>query len=380
MIERKVSDWNSGTGTFQLANTQRLIWADWHLLAEQSVSGSTVALLRGYTWGLDLSSTLGGAGGVGGLLALHDATTGERHLPSYDGNGNVLALIKATDQQETARYEYGAFGQTVRSSGTSAERYPFRYSTKYADGHVGLLFYGRRFLDPGKGRWLSRDPLAERAERNLYGFVKNRPTSYFDAFGLYHANENECGVCLVKSIKTVYMGFAGPVAGFPHSGAHHSFHTLVELYPPGGMQPVGIKPDPTRCRFRQEVKGYSTFDGEFQKFSAGDERSGERPEISMSGFVDDQYSNADNKGSDLNWEFHDSPGISPRTPAVLQVFPPPRPLPDEATWVDWFLEFRAIVEDEDPITKRRVIVAEKKGHWVSMKGYWPNVRPEHGGF
>ena len=272
----------------------------------------------------------------------------------------------------------GPFGEPLRATGAMAKANPFRFSTHYTDDETGLVYAKRRYYSTSSGRWLSKDPIGERGGKNLYGYVNNQPTARFDPFGLFHANANECGVCMVKSIRVVYKGFRGPAANDPFDGAHHTFHTIVELYPAGeNLQPIGIRSDPSRCRFRQEVKGYSTFDGEFQKFTAGDSHSGEKPPISPNSFVDDQYSNADNHGTDLVWEFHDSPGISPQKPVSLQDLPP---VPGALTWIDWFLEFKAIVEDENPKTGRRSKVAEKSGHWLSIKGYWPNVTGDHGGF
>jgi len=67
------------------------------------------ALVRSYVWGLDLSGTMGGAGGVGGLLwvTLHTASgsAAGTHFCAYDGNGNVVALVSASDGSPTARYE-----------------------------------------------------------------------------------------------------------------------------------------------------------------------------------------------------------------------------------------------------------------------------------
>lgn len=41
------------------------------------------------------------------------------------------------------------------------------------------------FMDPNKGRWLSRDPLEEQGGANLYGFVANNPISRIDPLGLW---------------------------------------------------------------------------------------------------------------------------------------------------------------------------------------------------
>jgi len=39
------------------------------------------------------------------------------------------------------------------------------------------------FYNPSTGRWLSRDPIAERGGLNLYGFVNNNAGSWIDPYG-----------------------------------------------------------------------------------------------------------------------------------------------------------------------------------------------------
>ena len=41
------------------------------------------------------------------------------------------------------------------------------------------------FYNPSTGRWLSRDPIEEKAGVNLYAFLCNYPVSRIDPFGLY---------------------------------------------------------------------------------------------------------------------------------------------------------------------------------------------------
>src|SRR5439155_10490313 len=38
--------------------------------------------------------------------------------------------------------------------------------------------------NPSFGRWVSRDPISETAEPNLYGFVRNQPQNTIDLLGL----------------------------------------------------------------------------------------------------------------------------------------------------------------------------------------------------
>lgn len=63
------------------------------------------ALVHSYVWGLDLSGSLQGVGGVGGLLMVKDVTL-LTHFVAYDFNGNVAGLVSASDGANTARYMF----------------------------------------------------------------------------------------------------------------------------------------------------------------------------------------------------------------------------------------------------------------------------------
>jgi len=155
----------------------------WNLIAELNANSSNVKV-RTYIWGLDLSGTMQGAGGVGGLLMVIDHTgTTKRHYAAYDGNGNVMGLADSTTGKWSARYEYGPFGEPIRASGDLAYANPMRWSTKYTDGESGLVYYGFRSYNPSTGRWLSRDPIEEKGGLNIYGFVQNNPVSHRDHLG-----------------------------------------------------------------------------------------------------------------------------------------------------------------------------------------------------
>ena len=62
-VSKKVYDWN-GTA-WALGASTRFVYDGWNLVAEIDDTGAAV---RTHAWGLDLSGTLQGAGGVGGLL------------------------------------------------------------------------------------------------------------------------------------------------------------------------------------------------------------------------------------------------------------------------------------------------------------------------
>ena len=128
-------------------------------------------LMRSYVWGLDLSETLEGAGGVGGLLwaTLHTASgsAAGTHFCAYDGNGNIVALSAASDGSVSARYEYGPFGEQIRVTGPVAALNPFRFSTKRTGNTTELVLYESRACSPPLGQWLNRVPGAENGGLNL---------------------------------------------------------------------------------------------------------------------------------------------------------------------------------------------------------------------
>jgi len=189
-------------------------------IAELNATNNT--LVRSYVWGLDLSGTMDGAGGVGGLtwVTLHTASgpASGTHFTCYDGNGNIVSLVSATTSDVTARYEYGPFGEPIRVSGPAAAMTPFRFSTKRTDPTTDSVLYEYRVYNPTLGRWPNRDPLEEEGGRNLYGFVGNDPIRLFDRLGLDYFIKIVKGTCGVNH--RVLVG---------DDGNGNSFE--VEIYP-----------------------------------------------------------------------------------------------------------------------------------------------------
>jgi len=223
--------------------TTYFIYDGWNLIAEYD-SADTSDPSRTYLWGLDLSNTLQGAGGVGGLLAVRIGSA--TYYPTYDGNGNVSEKPRgaggvldrsvatcpagvsrraepanqylASDGAGAAHFnrseaemdnpqgcpeggeavKYDPFGKLVVVTGDEEVEddqgnvvahipsvdFAHRFSTKYFDSETGLYDYGRRHYDPPTGRWISRDPIGERGGVNLYGFVGNDGVGRYDLLGL----------------------------------------------------------------------------------------------------------------------------------------------------------------------------------------------------
>ena len=176
-IEKKVT-WG-GYGTYY---TDTYVYDGWNLVATLR-SGS---LRQTHVWGLDLSGSNQGAGGVGGLLMTYTVSGTKVHFPAYDGNGNIMSLLKASTASVEADYAYDAFGRLQRIRGTSNVEWdnPFRFSTKFTDDETGHIYYGLRYLDIVHGRWLSRDPIGERGGFNLYAFIRNSGVNLWDYLGM----------------------------------------------------------------------------------------------------------------------------------------------------------------------------------------------------
>ncbi len=194
-IAKNVNLWSqtpNGAGSWFYNETsissEKDLYDGWNLAAIIGLApgASGEGYLRSYLWGPDVSGTMRGAGGVGGLLLCMDHLTGQSHFPTYDGNGNVMALIHAnpgTAATVDAVYEYDPFGRTLRANGIAAEGNPFRFSTKFTDEETGLVYYGFRYYSPVEGRWLGRDPLGEVGGVNLFTACDNNQLCYVDVLG-----------------------------------------------------------------------------------------------------------------------------------------------------------------------------------------------------
>jgi RHS repeat-associated protein len=183
-IEKNVFD----SGSRKIATTANgvttiYLYDGWNCIAEYS--GTTLAKTR--LWGTDLSGSMQGAGGIGGMLSESSPITSNlitfnSSYPTYDGNGNVSEYLDSTGQV-IAHFEYDPFGITVVNTDTS-NQFSYRFSTKPIAFATGFYYYGYRYYDPMTGRWPSRDPIEERGGLNLYGFVGNEPIWHIDILGL----------------------------------------------------------------------------------------------------------------------------------------------------------------------------------------------------
>ena len=167
-IEKKV--YNGDVLTKRL----RFVYNGYKLLEELDAQNEN-ATLRKYTWQEGVGLTV--------PLSIYDTLKNETYLYVTDSNKNISAI---TDLAGTivAQYEYSPFGMIMKQSGNYATNNPFRFSGEFYDPETNLIYYNYRFYDSNSGKWLSREPLGEKANSNLSGFVKNNPISNYDLLGL----------------------------------------------------------------------------------------------------------------------------------------------------------------------------------------------------
>ena len=154
---------------------------DWNLIEERIAYTNGTSSIIHYFWGKDLSGTLQGAGGVGGLLSL--TVDGAVYVPFYDNIGNVTRYLDENGNM-VAQYTYDAFGKLIAKSGPLADLFRHRFSTKYFDAETGLYYYGYRYYHPSLMRWLTEDLLEENGGFNLYAFNSNSSVHMVDVLGL----------------------------------------------------------------------------------------------------------------------------------------------------------------------------------------------------
>jgi RHS repeat-associated protein len=82
-----------------------------------------------------------------------------------------------------ARYLYDPYGNLLSQSGSLADVNLYRFSSKEYHTASGLVYYLYRFYDPNLQRWPNRDPFQELGGINLYCFVRNQPSTRYDAYG-----------------------------------------------------------------------------------------------------------------------------------------------------------------------------------------------------
>ena len=190
---------------WQLDSETRYIYDGWRVTQERNGSGTPTVT---YTRGTDLSGSLQGAGGIGGLLGRsHGYSSGNWSTHNFyhaDGNGNVTYLVNSS-QTAAASYRYDPYGNLISSSGSLASANVYRFSSKEVHTCSGLYYYRYRWYEPNFQRWLNQDPLGETGGFNLHTFAVNAPVNSYDALGLIAFDENDEVILPTGSVLDTYI-------------------------------------------------------------------------------------------------------------------------------------------------------------------------------
>jgi RHS repeat-associated protein len=248
LLRKRVEKDYSWTGSaWQETNETHFIY-DGYLVVQERDANNLPRVT--YTRGDDLSASLQGAGGIGGLLARTDMglwAANESFASAYyfnDAQGNVVAMVN-TNGAVVAQYQYDPFGNTLSISGPLAGANRYRFSSKEWNDTAGLYCYSFRFYDPNLQRWLNRDPredfasllylhqlwnamgfagtgttssagylmLLGQLNPNLFEFAKNAPTEFVDPMGLVCWNEVLNGVTDIAGVGVGVALLAGAEVG-----------------------------------------------------------------------------------------------------------------------------------------------------------------------
>jgi len=274
-IERNYQ-WTAGT--WVLGSERRFIYDGNLVLQERDgLNLPTVTLTRGS----DLSGSLAGAGGIGGLLALTDhsvlnlgSVSNAHFFYHCDGNGNVTSLADA-GQNVAARYLYDPFGNTLLIAGPKATINRYRFSSKPVHEASGMYDYLYRWYVPELQRWLNRDPIGEHSTRrfkalrntrpiargarrilgsdNLYQFARNSSVRWVDRSGLdiWIGNRGLHDGISVGNPDGLFgsYSFQGDIVGFPFTQGYVyfdepprdiNFAFYLETTPDQDMEALGI--------------------------------------------------------------------------------------------------------------------------------------------
>ncbi|MFA7149227.1 MAG: RHS repeat-associated core domain-containing protein, partial [Syntrophomonadaceae bacterium] len=183
---------HANPGTWNPIENRRYIWDGFNIAAEIIIDHVNPATnINYYTWGIDLSGTLQGAGGVGGLLS--DIKVSNTRTNSYyalsDANGNITEYVDISGTI-VAHGKHNAFGET-KFNGLMKDYFTHWFSSKPFDPATGFVSFEQRYYKPPFAMWLSRDIIGERGGWRLYGFVGNNGVNGWDYLGLLTLDEIE---------------------------------------------------------------------------------------------------------------------------------------------------------------------------------------------
>lgn len=154
----------------------------WQVVEERT--GEDSAIQRQFTWGIK---------GLDDLVFRDEYDAGEqtRRLWSINDGKNVTAIVDDEGAAIVQRYTYRSFGfaEVLQANyapltGEDSIGWETLFCGYRWDWETGLYQVRYRYYHSTLGQWLSRDPIGEALDSNLYLFVNNCPQRLCDPLGL----------------------------------------------------------------------------------------------------------------------------------------------------------------------------------------------------
>ena len=147
---------------------------EWQIV-EERIANATPAD-KTHVWGLRY---------IDDLVWIDDGATRQYALHDYY---SIIAVTNTSGVVQQ-RYGFSAYGERrvlnasyVQTSSSATS--DVGYGGYYEDAGTKMYQVRNRFLHPGLGRWINRDPIGYGGGINLYGYVNGNPVNGVDYFGL----------------------------------------------------------------------------------------------------------------------------------------------------------------------------------------------------
>ena len=154
----KITELTNGTVT-----SKKLYW--W-------LGGTIVCERDGLQTGFPITKRYFGQGLVQGVTKL---------FYTFDHLGSVRELVDDAGTVQ-AQYRYSTYGERTKESGNLDSDWGYAGLWHHAPSGLDLATY--RLYDAKNRRWISRDPLGEGVDYNVYRYVNNNPIGFVDPLGL----------------------------------------------------------------------------------------------------------------------------------------------------------------------------------------------------